>query len=143
MAKKTYTPIQKIDLVLKTIKNSDERLAEFQLYRLHVEHDINEIEMKAILNRLTADGYILRSANNFYDEGFIASFDGMLFAGYENDSKAKQDQNLRLKHIEENQMQQAMSMTTLTTWIAIATVVAGIYYVTQLIDWFSKLKSGH
>ena len=119
----------------------------------------NSILHSALL-KLVKDGYVNQNSDNVTDRifgttktdhYFKISFEGTVFienGGYENEyQKTQKEQNdyseLKKKQslLEEKQISNQFQIVVLTWIIALGTLIAGLYYVLEILDFFGVLTS--
>lgn len=143
------TLLEKIDSVLKCLYDHSGENPNSELIRSKLKDfpiDIGEI--RDILMKLTIDGLIYCEINGqigtvFYDNArYLISFEGKFF--YETvgsfSEKMRRDnaEDNRVKSLASSQQIQSEKLTTLTRWISVATCVAAIYYLLEIIKMVYK-----
>ena len=137
--------VEKLDLVLKFFLESPHAFPliheETLLKYLAPEIVGNAVELKQILDKLVKDEYLnfdLRSINggSIAVKHYKLTFEGDYFykyeGGYLGKYKKDKENNAQLDFYRKNQAEQAVRLNTLTTWIAIGTVIAGVYYIGEI-----------
>lgn len=113
---------------------------------------INKEIMRTILRKLIRDNYVDRFSGltlipkdeevGYVNETKIQrNFEGDLFVeagGYAQQKINSDEENTRLKKVENSQLKQGKTLNNLTLGIVIASVVAAIYYVIQIIGYFNS-----
>jgi hypothetical protein len=154
--------IEKIDDVLYALSNATYPITENNIFKLLYEKsvEITHRELEAMLAKLVKDGYIVQFTLPLgTDITYQITFDGMMIAyegGYESLVWLK-NKNVRLEKnqiemqktqtemmtkqldIMSEQTQIQKSVKALTKWIAIATIIAAIYYSVELLKIILKL----
>ena len=138
----SLTPIQKLDIVLAAISNEPAFRTALHTMVLVLEKGIELNELKLILDKLEVD----RFATHDYVEGqksitgtkmptYKITFEGLYFSksgGYYQKSLNDTSENIRLKSLEVSRQSQGRALNWLTFWIALGTIIAAIYYLTEL-----------
>lgn len=140
------TSIEKLDLVLKFFIESPHAfpLVHEEILLKYLATDIvgNAVELKQILDKLFKDEYVnyeLRSINggSIAVKHYKLTFEGDYFfryeGGYLGKFKKEKENDAQLDFYRKNQAEQAVRLNTLTTWISVGTVIAGVYYIGEII----------
>ncbi len=147
------TSVEKLDLILKFFLESPHAfpLVHDETLLKYLSPDIvaNAVELKQILDKLVKDEYInfdLRSINggSVAVKHYKLTFEGDYFfryeGGYLGKFKKEKENEAQLDFYRKNQVEQALRLNKLTTWISIGTVIAAIYYIGELIRiWIMSL----
>lgn len=134
------TDLEKIDFVLTFIKIKMEVSAYwgYGIIWTHVEKTtelkINKTLFDEIINKLKEDCYIV---DNETKDACRVTFKGLTFNGYVSEQLSHQEENARLRTLEEKTLKLTIWTTRLTWIIAIGTFVAAIYYLLEILNhWF-------
>jgi hypothetical protein len=122
--------------------------------------DIDNFIFKSALLKLVKDGYVIEYSENKIDEIFNTprtnyyydiSFEGIIFinaGGYENEYQKNQMQKIEyfeLKKkqslLEEKQLKTQFQLVLLTLIVALGTLIAGLYYILEILAFFGVLTS--
>ncbi|WP_183567579.1 hypothetical protein [Mucilaginibacter sp. SP1R1] len=117
----------------------------------------NESELLLILNKLISDGYAQfedRQVVYVDEEGeytskiryYIITFDGRFFiltSGYVKENKSISYNSARMDTLKVDQIKRDKSIKNLTVWIAIASCIAGIYYLIEIYKEFYSFFYHH
>jgi hypothetical protein len=146
---KELSPLQQLDGVLSGLADTDPHFYKtFGVLSKYVEGS-SLVDVRLILNQLIKDGYVEKVQERkavpvqFYDEEYCITFGGKLHydsGGYYQRSLNDASENVRLKNLEIARQTQGKALNWLTFWIALGTLIAAIYYLTELYwkyHWFS------
>lgn len=116
------------------------------------------IELHLILNKLIKDGFVeFRETKRSFEvpgrkrekiSEYIITFEGLYLqqnGGYLQQEKKSRAENIRLDKLDKSQRANTANMVLLTRWIALASIVAAVYYLYLLVQslcqcefWFQK-----
>jgi len=153
------SPITKLDIVLAYMSNKQPPNHEtIQKISKIINIELNELQL--ILNKLIKDGYV-----DFKDEAlhdtisaqftgraeikrtYIISFEGLFFfqnhGGYKKQTENNLSQQVRLEKLETQQRKNNEKLTTLTFWIALASGVAAVYYIIEILIELHTIFNNH
>ena len=135
--------------IINDINNNSEYLKEIDSYILH----------SAIL-KLVKDGYVNKKTKNSTDKIFktprdydyyTISFEGIIFlqnGGYQNEYQKNQKEQIEYSELkkkqsllEEKQVSNQFQIVVLTWIIALGTLIAGLYYIHEILAFFGVLTS--
>lgn len=121
---------------------------------------IDKSILHSALLKLVKDGYVNTESENSIDPLFKSpkkdhyykiSFEGMVFienGGYENQNRENQrienwnnEMTERQNALEKKQVSSQFQIVVLTWIIALGTLIAGLYYVLEILDFFGVLTS--
>ncbi len=148
----TLTPIQQLDEVLNTLVSDISHISLNDYEEIYKRLELKEIfiqknDLLLILNKLEDEKYISSEERLIVTPGFVrtitvkyykSTFDGNLFSQQGGYSKLEELKELNISTLQLeklSQEQQAKAIKSYTKWIVIATVVAGIYYLKELVVW--------
>ena len=142
--------IEKLDAVLEcfvniqihqTMLNEEEILSQIDKTKIR-----DRDELIKVLKKLVKDEYLeiqLRFNNysNVSSEHYTLTFEGDYFYRYEGGYLGKfrkaAEHEMQIEYYRNIQTSQANKLNTLTTWIAIGTIIAAIYYLCEIIKTWS------
>jgi hypothetical protein len=121
---------------------------------------IDKSILHSALLKLVKDGYVNTESDNSIDPLFKSpkkdhyykiSFEGMVFienGGYENEYRKNQKEQIeysdlqkRQSLLEDKQLKTQNQLVFLTFLVALGTLIAGLYYVLEILDFFGVLTS--
>ena len=122
--------------------------------------DIDNFIFKSALLKLVKDGYVIEYSETITDRifggektnySYDISFEGIFFiknGGYENEYRKNQKEQIEYSELkkkqyllEEKQVSNQFQIVVLTWIIALGTLIAGLYYVLEILDFFGVLTS--
>jgi hypothetical protein len=137
--------LEKIDAVLEALYDHSGDNPNFPLLEEWLQNKkIDKGEIRDILIKLGKEGLIYFEGGGdmnveYSDYGhYLISFDGKMFweteGGFKNKVANDAYENDRVKALEVYQGIQSKKLTDLTWWISIATSVAAIYYLLEILE---------
>lgn len=108
----------------------------------HPEYNIDALTLSNIIAQLIKDEYlsVQKATNKDEEDMYYVTFQGQLFEGYLAQYRNKMANSNRIKKLEDLTLENAKKLNTLTTWIAIGTIIAAVYYVIEIIKNFLPNK---
>lgn len=134
------TPYEKIDFVFFDLKDRIQAGGKWGYHTLwhrvqkSPEKGINKTMFDEIIRKLKADDYITETPTDDGQPVYNITFKGLLFDGYGEEQGEAQRENTRLKFLEDRTLLIAERVKTLTVWITVATVIASLYSLLEILD---------
>lgn len=135
-------PLEKIDFVFLFIKDKINVGGNWGYGHVwsHVEkaeeYEINQTLFKEIISKLKEDGLITEVDNYSTAPTYHVTFKGLVFDGYVAERERLDTEKLRLRDLDYKNQKLSHALNKLTCFIAIGTVVAAIYYLIQIFEYF-------
>lgn len=153
------SPITKLDIVLAYMANKQPPNHE-TIQKISKIVSIESNELQLILNKLIKDGYVDFTDEAIHDSfyahssgraeikrTYIISFEGLFFfqnhGGYKKQIENNLSQQTRLEKLETQQRKNNERLTTLTFWIALASGVAAVYYIIEILIEIHAVFNNH
>jgi hypothetical protein len=130
------TPLEKIDKILNFLKERSDLSASFSkeyIWNLYIsktpELKINRQLYDEILKQLIEDGYIRENKTEDSQPNYHLALKGLIFDSYQN-------QELEIQKLKSTTQKLTYRNYVLTALIALGTLIAAWYYLTQLWDYY-------
>ncbi|GAA3988151.1 hypothetical protein [Mucilaginibacter dorajii] len=153
------SPIIKLDVVLGYMANKQPPTHETS-HKISKTVNIELNELQLILNKLIKDGYVDFEDEVLHDtaiispsgkpairRSYIISFEGLFFfqnhGGYKSHAENNLSQQSRLEKLERQQRKNNERLTKLTFWIALASGVAAVYYIIEILIEIHTVFNNH
>jgi hypothetical protein len=100
--------------------------------------DLFSHNMDQVFDKLQKDGYLafIKGTSKDDPDSYHITFEGQLFEGYLAQYRNKMENSNRIKNLENSTLENAKKLNTLTTWIAIGTIIAAVYYLIEIYNHF-------
>ena len=133
------TPTEKLDKVLSIFSDNPKHLKTTELQNILIDTwPAKREELIMIIDKLRKDDYVIMIS----PDQFQISFEGDLLiksGGYAKKYADDERENIRLTALESfqheynvAQRKQATTLNWLTFWVAVGTLIAAVYYLTEL-----------